>query len=575
MAAAVLVVLGLAAPAFAAGDDAWDAFEKAEKELRGVESELRICIAALDACREGIAARKASELRAAREALSEAEKAVTAAHAAAGLDPARDKLQAARAARDGKVEALAASAPSFQAAKEKRAALNKKIEEMTGRIGKLSADELQELARLRMEERDLGRHIDGSLRAWWLRGEVAAEYQAADEAYTAFGTLSGKADAVKQANERVKAARKALNDAIAALPLEGAAAQALQTRRTELETKVADLKAKIGEMEKTLAAGKTVTAGIKVLDPKTRQEGEKKVSLWVPACPYIRGVIVAHPMISGLATSRPMRLAAAREGLAAMVCGDIARDPKEAVAYFDGMFEKLGAACGHPELKGAPILVGGLSASVLGTRNIACIVPERVFGVVHVAGGNMQEMPEGGKGMVQVPFFAHNGEFEWCGPAGGGHASGKGGIRPQYGNQTQWVMIREQMLRLWRNRQEHRMSLVVVPNADHGAWDVGLTALFVRKAAQCRIPPEKRDGSTPAKCLPLPVNKGWLTDADLDHPKCPPASYDAYTGDKNNAFWHLDEEMARAVYEYHRDRFILPDPTKVYPVPADWPAKDK
>lgn len=134
-------------------------------------------------------------------------------------------------------------------------------------------------------------------------------------------------------------------------------------------------------------------------------------------------------------------------------------------------------------------------------------------------------------------------------------------------------MIREQMLRLWRDKHEHRMTLVVVPNADHGAWDVELTAMFVRKAAQYRLPKEKRDGSKPAVCLPLPADKGWLTDADLDHPKFEPSSSGSYAGDKNNVFWHFDEEMARAVYEYHRGKFLLPDPTKIRPIPPDWPKK--
>jgi hypothetical protein len=134
-------------------------------------------------------------------------------------------------------------------------------------------------------------------------------------------------------------------------------------------------------------------------------------------------------------------------------------------------------------------------------------------------------------------------------------------------------MIREQMLRLWRKKHEHRMSLVVVPNADHGAWDAGLTALFIRKCAKYRLPKEKRDGGKPAVCAPLPANQGWLTDADLDHPKHPPASYEAYAGDKDNAFWHLDEEMAQAVYRFHQHRFILPDPTKASPVPDDWPPR--
>lgn len=41
---------------------------------------------------------------------------------------------------------------------------------------------------------------------------------------------------------------------------------------------------------------------------------------------YIRGIIVAHPMIGGLATSRHMRLAAARERLGPMVADNFLID---------------------------------------------------------------------------------------------------------------------------------------------------------------------------------------------------------------------------------------------------------
>lgn len=254
-----------------------------------------------------------------------------------------------------------------------------------------------------------------------------------------------------------------------------------------------------------------------------------------------------------------------------MVFGVLHGDSKKALEQIDAMLVQFAKASGHPELKGAPLMLGGLSASVLSTRGVACVAPQRVFGVVHAAGGNMHHTPDSCAGMVQVPFIAFNGEFEWCGPEGGGHRSGKGWIRAEYGKQTQWVMIREQLLRLWRDKHRHRMMLIVVPCKDHGAWDVDLTAMFIRKCAQYRLPTEKRDGSKPAACRPLPANKGWLTDADLDHPSHEPAPYDSYKGDKNNAFWHFDEEMARAVYAYHKDQFIIPDPTKANPVPADWP----
>jgi hypothetical protein len=570
VAMAVFLCTGPAVQLCGAGDDqAWQALDAAAKELRVQESELRLGDAAIDACRQAVAARGPADLAAARRAVEESDKAVAAAHADAALADARDQLRKARSARDEKVESLLAGAPAYRAAAGRRAELRKQISTLEGRLAALKESDLLELARLRMEEQQLDRRIAGSQRAWWTRGEVAPQFKAADEAYKAYGTLSGKSAALKQANEKAKAAHKALADAIAALPLDGAAATALLARRTALEAKIADSKAKAAELEKGLiGAARAVTTTVKMLDRKTRKEEDRAVSLWLPPNhEYIRGIVVAHPMIAGLATAQPMRLAAARAGLATMVFAGFAGEGKESLARLDAIFEKLAAESGHRELKGAPVLLGGLSASVLATRNVACAVPERVFGIVHAAGGNMQEMPDDGRGMTQVPFLAMNGEFEWCGPVGG--------IRPEYGNQTQWVMIREQMLRLWRDKREHRMALVVVPNADHGAWDVGLTALFVRKAAQYRLPRDKRDASAPATCAPLPVNKGWLTDADLDHPRHEPAPYDSYTGDKNNAFWHFDEEMARAVYQYHQDKFLLPDPTKAKPVPSDWPPKTR
>lgn len=542
--------------------DDWQALDAATKEVRVLEAELKVVNAAVAACREGIAQGKA-ELAPLRQAVADAEQEAT--QGSAELVAAREKLQKAQAARNDKVESLLANAPDYQAAKNRQAELRKQIGKWEGRLPVLKEGELLELARLRQEEQHLAKQLYGAQKAWWKRGEVAQEFAAAAEAYQAVGALPGKG------GDQVQAARKALADATDALPVDNG----LTKQAAELETKIAAAKAKAGELEKSLLAGKTVTITVKVFDKKAKAEVDKKLSLWLPATDYIRGVILAHPMISGLASATPIRIAAAREGLGMMVYDNYSGDPKESLQRIDAMLERFAAESKHPELNGAPLILGGLSASVLATRNVACVAPERVLGVVHAAGGNLQEMPDDGRGMVQVPFLAMNGEFEWCGPAGGGHASGKAGIRAEYGNQTQWVMIREQMLRLWRNKQEHRMMLVVVPNADHGAWNHELTALFVRKAAQYRLPKEKRDGTKPAVCAQLPVNKGWLTDADLDHPKHEPAPYDKFDGDKNNAFWHFDEEMARTVYEFHKGKFLLPDPTQEHPVPADWPAKNK
>ena len=47
---------------------------------------------------------------------------------------------------------------------------------------------------------------------------------------------------------------------------------------------------------------------------------------------------------------------------------------------------------------------------------------------------------------------------------------------------------------------------------------------------------------------------------DLKHPRHEPSSFDTYAGDRGLAFWHFDEEMARAVRRHHRGKFTQPDP---------------
>lgn len=551
--------------AYAAAED-WQAHDALSKQMRALEAKARMQQAALGVARENLAAKEAQRFAALRQAVAEADKAHAAAEAAPELAGARETMLATQAAREAKLKELLAKGPEYQAALVQREKLQAQSAGLEKRFGQLTADECLELAQLRADEAKLSKALAAGARAWWKRGEVIGLQKTADEAYKKYQALAGKDKKLAEAGAKAKVARAALAEAIAGLELSDKTGMELQQKYSVVLAESEKAHSAISELETRLLGGaKTVTITISGLDRRTRQEVPRELALWLPPGDYARGIIVAHPMIGKLATAPSLRLAAAREHLATMVYENFPGSGKESLAHLDTLFEKFAAKSGHPELRGAPIMLGGLSASVLGTRNVACAVPERVFGVIHAAGGNMQEMPDDGRGMVQVPFLAHNGEFEWCGPVGG--------VRPEYGRQTQWLMIREQMLRLWRNKYEHRMSLVVVPHGDHGAWDQELTALFVRKAAQYRLPKGKRDGSKPAVCPPLPVEKGWLTDADLDHPKHEPAPYEKYAGDKNNAFWHFDEEMARAVYEFHKGKFLLPDPTKEHPVPKEWPGK--
>jgi hypothetical protein len=96
-----------------------------------------------------------------------------------------------------------------------------------------------------------------------------------------------------------------------------------------------------------------------------------------------------------------------------------------------------------------------LSASVLWARLVAYAKPDRVFGIVHAAGGNLHHHYPKGRTLSGVPFIAMNVQFESCGP--------EGGIRPHPGLETQWYLMGDTMLERRRQDSNHLMSLVVVP----------------------------------------------------------------------------------------------------------------
>lgn len=283
-------------------------------------------------------------------------------------------------------------------------------------------------------------------------------------------------------------------------------------------------------------------------EPNKRGEPQPpwKIECWLPPrCEYVRGIVVAHPMIKEVAIGEQCRRAASEAALGTVVFPAFADDGDETWRRLDRLFDEWARATNHPEIRGAPVLTAGLSASVLWARLVVYAKPERVFGIVHAAGGNLHHHYPKGKTLSGVPFIAMNGQFESCGP--------EGGIRPHLGLETQWYLMGDTMLERRRQDPNHLMSLVVVPGKGHTAWNHELAALFIRKAAQYRLPEERRDGTKPAKCVPLKAEDGWLTDRNVKYPRYEPAPFAEYKGDKLEAFWHFDEEMARAVRQYHVD----------------------
>jgi hypothetical protein len=213
-------------------------------------------------------------------------------------------------------------------------------------------------------------------------------------------------------------------------------------------------------------------------------------------------------------------------------------------------FDDLARRSRHPELRRVPWITIGHSTAGIFCRNVAYWKPRCVAGILHVKSGNFFQKdhlpPEGS--LSGVPLVAINGQFETFGP--------EGGIRPEFGRETQWVFVRRNLQAFREKDPNHLMSLVLDLGGDHfhGSPELAhYAALFIRKTAKYRIPERLPPGSGEVECLPLRAEDGWLTDPDLYHPSHAPAAYGEYTGEKSKALWHYDEEMARANTLHHRN----------------------
>lgn len=77
--------------------------------------------------------------------------------------------------------------------------------------------------------------------------------------------------------------------------------------------------------------------------------------------------------------------------------------------------------------------------------------------------------------------------------------------------------------------------------------------MFIRKAAGARLPAASNLGQPPILRTVDPT-QGWLIDRWHKDalPTAPAAPYCQYRGDRSQAFWCFDEEMATATEQYYQ-----------------------
>jgi len=301
-----------------------------------------------------------------------------------------------------------------------------------------------------------------------------------------------------------------------------------------------------------------------------------------PGIRVVRGILIGGATFTG---NEPVRAALAEKGMGLLheyknPDGFFAYATCDSGARLQRNLKILAEKSGHPELAFAPLMTIGYSASGITCRNYAYWNPERIIGVMHLKSGNLQgHIQDTRATLAGVPVLVVNGECEQFGPDGGDLGAGLRAIYSldpvdkKKNNQTQWVMMRMQMIERRRRNENNLMSLLVQHTRgnshDHTDQDPAfypVLAQFIRSAADARIPKGDPDGKTPVKCIPLTAKDGWLSDADIKAPKFAPAAYADYRGDRTTAFWHLDKAMADAVTAYHaKTPWAFPDPTADLP----------
>jgi hypothetical protein len=211
----------------------------------------------------------------------------------------------------------------------------------------------------------------------------------------------------------------------------------------------------------------------------------------------------------------------------------------------DKTLKALAEASGYQEIAFAPLVPMGHSATASFGWDIAAWNPGRTLAVISISGQwpyfkdvnmNVNRSPEWGDKTVDgVPGLTTKGEYEIQGNTDGWYFHLKGDSLKKHPKTV--------------------FTQVVEPGASHfNATDekIALISLYLRKAAQYRLPADAPlDG--PATLTPIdPTQTGWLFDQwHLNQgPVSPAAAVADYKGNRDQAFWAFDEEMAKAIADF-------------------------
>lgn len=278
--------------------------------------------------------------------------------------------------------------------------------------------------------------------------------------------------------------------------------------------------------------------------------------LWIPPdCRHVRAIVFAqNNMIEeGILQHPDFRKTLSQLGMAEILVAptfdtwQVASNNDSANKKFDALLEHLADESGYDELKFAPIVPMGHSAMASFPWNFAVWNPQRTLAILSVHGdapqtkltGNSKpNLDWGDRNIDGIPGLMVMGEYEW------------------------WV---DRLTPAIAFRARHPYApIAVLCDAGHGHFDysdelVRFLAMFIRKAANERLPANAPPGQTvPLK--PINAGDGWLMDCYRrnERPRAKAAPFAKYAGDRSQAFWCFDREMATAAENFNPQFGKLP-----------------
>lgn len=275
--------------------------------------------------------------------------------------------------------------------------------------------------------------------------------------------------------------------------------------------------------------------------------------LWIPPnCKKVRAIVIGeHNMEEEPILENP----AFRKNLAELGFAEVWITPflgsphfrfdQGAGEIFEKLMKDLAAVSGYSELEDAPLVPMGHSAAASLGWDMAAWNPKRVLAVLSISGQwpffKEASSPDwGDRNLDGVPGLTTKGEYEVGGNLSGGWYAGLKGDS-------------------FKKHPLTPFTQVLDPGSGHfeaSPEKIALIGLYLKKAAQYRLPANS-SAVGPVTLTPIdPTKTGWLFDVwHLNgKPAAPAAPVAQYQGNKDQASWAFDREMAQAI-ETFQNRF--------------------